>query len=160
MDVITGWNGDYQYSFSGNNFTTWTRNMLLEWHHNDPVSQKEIDRNDAIYYEYQHNRNPFIDNPVYADAIWDPNYNPSYINITEAYFTVYPNPAKSNISIEANFDSEQKIITIQDICGRTIIESSFNNNININIESLNSGTYFINIISKDGKRFIKQVIIY
>ncbi|PLX08260.1 MAG: endonuclease I [Marinilabiliales bacterium] len=114
MDVMGSWPGCA--SFSGNNLSTWTRQMLLEWHHDDPVSQKEIYRNNSIYYDYQHNRNPFIDNPTYADAIWDPDYNPSYITITEAYFTVYPNPANSSISIEANFDSEVKEISIQDIC--------------------------------------------
>jgi hypothetical protein len=39
------------------------------------VSQKETDRNNAIYNSYQHNRNPFIDNPGYAALIW-PAYAP------------------------------------------------------------------------------------
>ena len=51
-------------------FTTWSKNMLLEWHRQDPVSQKEIDRNNAIYNNFQHNRNPFIDHPEYAECIW------------------------------------------------------------------------------------------
>lgn len=49
--------------------TTYGKNLLLDWHHRDPVSYKEKARNDAIY-QHQHNRNPFIDNPSYADAIW------------------------------------------------------------------------------------------
>ena len=44
-------------------------NMLYQWHTQDPVSQREIDRNNAIY-DYQSNRNPFIDNPEYVDEIW------------------------------------------------------------------------------------------
>ncbi len=44
--------------------------MLLQWHHNDPVSQKEIDRNNAIYC-VQKNRNPFIDHPEYVDLVWN-----------------------------------------------------------------------------------------
>jgi hypothetical protein len=43
--------------------------MLLEWHHLDPVSQKEIDRNNAIY-AVQKNRNPFIDHPEWIEKIW------------------------------------------------------------------------------------------
>jgi endonuclease I len=43
---------------------------LLMWHQNDPVSQWEIDRNDAIYYQYQANRNPSIDHPEYVEMIW------------------------------------------------------------------------------------------
>lgn len=50
-------------------FESWFLNMLLEWNENDPVSQKEIDRNNAVY-AIQGNRNPFIDHPEYVDAIW------------------------------------------------------------------------------------------
>jgi endonuclease I len=43
---------------------------LLKWHDEDPVNNWERDRNDIIYYNYQGNRNPFIDHPEYADLIW------------------------------------------------------------------------------------------
>lgn len=43
--------------------------ILLTWHNNDPVSQKEVDRNNTVF-NYQNNRNPFVDNPNYADLIW------------------------------------------------------------------------------------------
>ncbi len=43
--------------------------MLIQWHTMDPVSQKEIDRNNAVY-NLQKNRNPFIDNPAWVNAIW------------------------------------------------------------------------------------------
>lgn len=43
---------------------------LLKWHANDPVSSFEITRNDRIYYQYQGNRNPFIDHPEYVALIW------------------------------------------------------------------------------------------
>ena len=44
--------------------------MLLQWHQQDPVSQREIDRNNAVY-AIQNNRNPFIDNPSWVNAIWN-----------------------------------------------------------------------------------------
>ncbi|MFV8354033.1 endonuclease [Flavobacterium sp. XS2P14] len=50
-------------------FTTAFLNLLLSWHANDPVSAREIERNNAIYAR-QGNRNPFIDNPAYVSAIW------------------------------------------------------------------------------------------
>jgi hypothetical protein len=50
-------------------FTTWAINLLLQWNAQDSVSQKEIDRNNAIYL-IQGNRNPFIDHPEYANLIW------------------------------------------------------------------------------------------
>ncbi len=51
----------------------WAMTMLLRWSDDDPVSQKEIDRNNAVY-GYQNNRNPFIDHPEYARMIWDPDW--------------------------------------------------------------------------------------
>ena len=61
----------------------WAMKMLLKWHKDDPVSEKEIARNNKIYDDYQHNRNPFIDHPEYANMIWDENWTetPSH-NIT------------------------------------------------------------------------------
>lgn len=44
-------------------------NLLLEWNKNDPVDDIERTRNEAVY-EIQGNRNPFIDHPEYANAIW------------------------------------------------------------------------------------------
>lgn len=45
--------------------------ILLKWHAEDPVDQWELSRNDIIYKDYQHNRNPFIDHPEWVNAIWD-----------------------------------------------------------------------------------------
>ena len=42
---------------------------LLRWHIQDPVSEKEILRNQVVY-TYQGNRNPFIDNPDLVELIW------------------------------------------------------------------------------------------
>ncbi len=60
----------------------WAMTMLLRWSDEDPVSDKEIARNNAVY-GYQNNRNPFIDHPEYARMIWDPNWQGGiYYNIT------------------------------------------------------------------------------
>ncbi len=56
-------------SLSERAFKPWYISLLLQWHQQDPVSQKEIDRNNSIY-TIQGNRNPFVDNPQYAQAIW------------------------------------------------------------------------------------------
>ena len=52
----------------------WAMTMLLRWSDQDPVSEKEIARNNAVY-GYQNNRNPFIDHPEYARMIWDENWS-------------------------------------------------------------------------------------
>ena len=43
---------------------------LLEWHKLDPVDEYEIHRNNLIYKNFQHNRNPFIDFPEWVDVVW------------------------------------------------------------------------------------------
>jgi len=50
-------------------FTTAFLNVLLAWHAQDPVSAREIARNNAIYGR-QNNRNPYIDHPEYVNQIW------------------------------------------------------------------------------------------
>lgn len=45
---------------------------LLNWHVEDSVDEAEQKRNDRIY-EFQGNRNPFIDNPDWAEKIYDTN---------------------------------------------------------------------------------------
>lgn len=51
-------------------FTTAFLNMLLTWNAQDPVSPREIARNNAIYAR-QNNRNPYIDHPEYVQMIWN-----------------------------------------------------------------------------------------
>jgi len=60
------------YMFQKNSYPTlmpWAMNMLLDWARKDPVSQKEIDRNNVVE-QYQGNRNPFVDFPELAEYIW------------------------------------------------------------------------------------------
>ena len=65
-------NADYgsaMFKANKTDFTEYAKNLLMKWHRADPVSQKEIDRNQAVY-GIQHNRNPFIDYPELAEYIW------------------------------------------------------------------------------------------
>ena len=50
-------------------FEQWYINQLVLWSNQDPVSQAEIDRNNAIY-KLQNNRNPFIDHPEWVNSVW------------------------------------------------------------------------------------------
>lgn len=69
-DQIASWDspclsGDFYTAFAD-----WTLNMLLRWSQEDPVSEKEIARNEAVY-SIQGNRNPFIDFPGLEKYLWD-----------------------------------------------------------------------------------------
>ena len=69
QDKMSTMSGD---SFAKNTYpslSSWSIDLFLKWHRQDPVSQKEIDRNDAVY-GFQKNRNPFIDHPELAEYIW------------------------------------------------------------------------------------------
>ncbi len=69
---LPSWSGSPQLNYSANGykaFSTWSINMLMEWTRMDPVSEKEIKRNDAVH-GIQGNRNPFIDHPELAEYIW------------------------------------------------------------------------------------------
>lgn len=50
-------------------FSDWSLQILLKWHKEDPVSNKEIERNEAVF-KIQRNRNPFIDYPQLVEHIW------------------------------------------------------------------------------------------
>lgn len=43
---------------------------LLAWHRAFPPTEAERKRNDRVYAVYQNNRNPFIDNPLFADQVF------------------------------------------------------------------------------------------
>ena len=69
---LPSWPGSPQLNYNANKykaFSTWSINMLMEWTRLDPVSEKEIKRNDAVF-GLQGNRNPFIDHPELAEYIW------------------------------------------------------------------------------------------
>ena len=68
-NALNNSDGSAMFVANKTNFTTYAKNLLMKWHRQDPVSQKEIDRNQAVY-GIQHNRNPFIDYPELAEYIW------------------------------------------------------------------------------------------
>ncbi|UEG50205.1 endonuclease [Ferruginibacter lapsinanis] len=74
QDSMVKWknNGLADAALNGTTYPSlddWYIQLLLKWHHLDPVSQKEIDRNNAIY-ALQGNRNPFVDVPSFADDMF------------------------------------------------------------------------------------------
>lgn len=64
IDVDTHYGPENNYGL-----TNYGLAMLLKWHRQDPVSQKEVDRNNGIQMT-QGNRNPFIDYPYLVEYIW------------------------------------------------------------------------------------------
>ena len=97
--------------------------MLLRWNELDPVSEKEKLRNEAIFEDYQYNRNPFVDHPEYARMIWDPTWN--VIEAAQEAVYLFPNPVEAGQTVHVSgncntFDA----VTVCDLCGRTLLKAS------------------------------------
>lgn len=61
-------------------YEEWYLDLLIDWHTNDPVSQKEIDRNNEIY-DIQSNRNPYVDHPEYVNQVWGGTISPTITDV-------------------------------------------------------------------------------
>ncbi|MCU0421298.1 MAG: endonuclease [Bacteroidia bacterium] len=73
-NLVSSWqnNGNANEVLAGNAYPVydnWYVNLLISWHNQDPVSDKEIKRNNAID-AIQNNRNPFVDSPQLVRKIW------------------------------------------------------------------------------------------
>lgn len=68
-NTVAGYNFPMFNNSTGKVFTDGFLAQLIAWHNQDPVSEREIARNNAIYAR-QNNRNPYIDNPSYVAAVW------------------------------------------------------------------------------------------
>lgn len=66
------WTGEGLKSLEKGDYPTlkpWAYKLYIKWCKADPVSQTEIDRNEAVY-KIQGNRNPFVDFPNLMEYIW------------------------------------------------------------------------------------------
>ena len=95
-----------QENLNTGGFTFAVLSTLLQWHQNDPVDAFEMNRNNIIY-NYQGNRNPFIDYPELVDYLYGSNtsasWNPSSVNppaptgpCTNLFFSEYAEGSSYN----------------------------------------------------------------
>jgi len=139
----------------------WQMNVLMQWHHFDPVSAKEIARNDSIYTFYQQNRNPFIDHPNWADSIWTyvASVPENLSDLSNAY-SVYPNPSEDRFYIKCDLKFTDDLnYTVQTITGEVVeqkIEAAADQ---ITIETKNwpKGLYIISLRNKTGIAKLKLI---
>jgi hypothetical protein len=82
-----------------------------------------------------------------------------------ANVVLYPNPTTGNVNIRTEGDvfNSKAVIYVSDISGRMIAKTNANFNANstvqLRIANLTNGIYFVNIISEDGKRAVKKLIV-
>ena len=125
----------------------WELAVLKEWHTNDPVSQREIDRNNAAY-TYQGNRNPFIDQPEYVALIWGTT-TPDTENPSTPTNLIVTGSTSSTISLSWTASTDNIMVATYDIyLDGTLKTSSATNS--ATVTGLNpSTTYTFYIKAKD-----------
>ena len=71
VNLAAAGDGQKMFNSTDTNYglTDYSIALLMKWHRQDPVSQKEIDRNNGMETT-QGNRNPFIDYPCLAEYLW------------------------------------------------------------------------------------------
>ena len=153
------WPKDVSDMVTGSQPKAWALTMLLQWAKEDPVSQKEINRNDSIF-KIQHNRNPFIDYPLYADMIWGTLSSTGETQADEQGMVIYPNPVSSHLTIALPFDhSTEIVIQVYDFNGclaKTVITEESNPGIDVN--DLKAGLYLLQVTCEN-KRYTGRFIV-
>jgi len=154
-NVISGYSYTMFDGSSDHAFEDTFLNILYQWHTDDPVSQREIDRNNAIYVR-QNNRNPYIDHPEYVLSIWNTTLSTSDFNRNS--ISMYPNPVKTNtVHFKTTKDLE---VIVYDVLGKQILTQKITSSKNtVNVANLNKGIYIVRLISEYGevtKKLIKQ----
>lgn len=136
--------------------------IFLQWNAEDPVSEPEWVRN-VVLEELQGNRNPFIDNPYLATAIWGgpdaDNYwtEMSTLESEKLNTRVYPNPAKSEVFIKS--DKKIKTISLYSMTGQTIFSHSKYTTDSIDVSNLEKGTYLLLLYYSDKTKESKKIMI-
>jgi endonuclease I len=137
--------------------------VLMKWHLDDPVSSIEIAKNNAIY-NYQGNRNPYIDNPSYVCAIWSAQCA-TVNSLNRADFAalsnsvIYPNPStdqRINIQTETVLD-EIQLINVNGQIMQQIKNPAVENN-TYSVKNIASGFYFLRLTSEN-QSVVKKVIV-
>ncbi|MEO9569560.1 MAG: endonuclease [Polaribacter sp.] len=140
-------------------YEDWYLKLLYKWHTNDPVSQREIVRNNESY-NFQGNRNPFIDHPEFVSQIWGAVLSTENIVLLEN-ISVYPNPTSINrVTITIPNQLKVNSIVMYSVIGSKVFEAKnpeITNN-KIRIKDLKSGMYLLKITNSDSS-ISKKIIV-
>ncbi|MDA0175945.1 hypothetical protein C7H62_1764 [Mesoflavibacter sp. HG96] len=133
---------------------------LLDWHRNDPPDDFEMNRNNVVY-EWQFNRNPFIDQPDLVEYIWGTNVGDTWnqnLN-TDTFETssikLFPNPITDKLYVsgkEQNYN-----ISVFSSEGRLVLKQQVANNNYIDLK-VASGLYLVKIETENNKSLIRKII--
>lgn len=156
-NVVSGYTYDMFNGTSTQVFTNTFKNILLTWNAQDPVSAREIARNNAVYAR-QNNRNPYIDNNAYVTAIWGLPLATDSFDVL-ASVSVYPNPSNDgNVTIQSPVDLDE--IQLINLNGQLVqvMQKPQSQNHSYSITGLPKGFYFLKL-GTNNNSVTKKLII-
>ncbi|KQC33532.1 hypothetical protein AAU57_09545 [Nonlabens sp. YIK11] len=132
-------------------YEQWFIDLLVQWHNEDPVNQREQDRNNDVF-EYQNNRNPFIDNPEWVNQIWTTTASTSDNSFTT--INIFPNPSTGRFQIT---DLQESVtISVFDVSGRMV---KANQTLEGNAFEINgTGVYFVKLNSNLASKTFRVIV--
>ncbi len=133
---------------------------LLVWNKTDKSDDFEMNHNNVVY-NWQQNRNPFVDYPLLADYVFGEKYGEvwnaalSTNDFTSLDVIMYPNPASEYVVISGlNQDAK---VEIYSITGSKVYTGNYEMNSRLNF-NLSAGVYMMKINSED-KSTTKKLIV-
>lgn len=133
---------------------------LLAWNTQDPADDFEMNRNNYIQ-TWQYNRNPFIDMPTLANYIWGANAGQVWNNtlssdqFTSFKFTMYPNPAKNEVTISGV--DNQATVEVFNLVGQKVATQNFYQTTTLPI-TFQTGVYMVKVTANDKTKTQKLIV--
>lgn len=133
---------------------------ILDWHRNDPPDDFEMNRNNIIY-NWQFNRNPFIDQPDLVEYIWGNKVGDTWSQplgieeVNDLYVQVYPNPTTNKLYIKGVLG--EVTVDMLSVDGRKVFTENIGRNSEIDL-NVAKGMYLLKITS-DNKSISKKIIV-
>ncbi|UAB74536.1 endonuclease [Mesoflavibacter sp. SCSIO 43206] len=134
---------------------------ILDWHRNDPPDDFEMNRNNVVY-NWQFNRNPFIDQPDLVEYIWGThvgdtwNQNLSTDTFETSSIKLFPNPITDKLYVsgkEQNYN-----ISVFSSEGRLVLKQQVANNNYLDLK-VASGLYLVKIETENNQSLVKKILV-
>ncbi len=142
--------------------TTSNPTLLVGSHNWSNAANNKNDENTLIFKDNEEMANIYLQFFKYR-------FSQNYIGIAERGFankvSLYPNPSNGQFTISINTENANEyIINIFDLSGKLVMTqnqsaNAGSTNIAINASNLAKGTYVLQMINKEGKRFVNTLII-
>ena len=139
-------------------YDQWFVNLLVKWHLEDTVNQREIVRNNGAY-NFQGNRNPFIDHPEWVTQIWTSTLPSSVSENKVANVSLFPNPTNTN-SVTISNEHKMDKVEVYSVQGSLVVSHTQNtaSGKQIVLDNLPKGMLLVKIYNGENS-VVKKVVV-